>query len=300
MNKKIQIALLMSLFVLFVSCDQNENLEKNDAPADNGNVKDLTIGTNAANTEEESSEIFGQIDDLAEFDDLDLLPEGRVEKKDKKPKYNCADIIYDRKNKTITIDYGDSCIDKDDVKRSGKIIITYSDKWFMPGATQTITFDDFYINDIKVEGIRKWENVSDSTNSDSLKIRISLQGGKLTWPDSTTATRDAQWDIVRYRANVPANDERYVDGSASGTTKDGDTYLCEITKTLVYKRNCGGQYYFIPVSGIKQLTVNGQVVHSIDYGNGDCDNLAEETINGNTNTIELRGIGKWRNKYKNK
>jgi hypothetical protein len=55
-----------------------------------------------------------------------------------------------------------------------------------------------------------------------------------------------------------------------------------IISPLIYQNGC-----FYPVSGIIEIDTDGEGLKIIDYGNGECDNVATVTINGNTENIEL-------------
>ena len=74
---------------------------------------------------------------------------------------------------------------------------------------------------------------------------------------------------------------------------NGDTFTSEVLVPLmkINEIGCRGVY----VSGIAEMHISDGTEISIDYGDGSCDNLAELTINGETEIIELhrhrRGFG---------
>ncbi len=55
-----------------------------------------------------------------------------------------------------------------------------------------------------------------------------------------------------------------------------------ITTPLIYKRGC-----FYPVSGTISIETDGEETKTIDYGDGECDNLITVTIGDVTEEIEL-------------
>lgn len=254
--------------------------------------KDEEVGT---------SDLIEEMDADAEaalesnFEDIDLIAEagiafadesGRVERDEI---LDCAEITHDKENKIITIDYGDGCEIRGGRILKGKIIIEYNERKLIPGAFRIITFEDFFIDEVQVEGTRTLTNISESLE-DNPTFSIVLEGGKLSFPDGTTATRDADHVKTWIRANNPLNDEWHVDGEASGSNRRDVRYEIEILQTLVYKRACRANRVFIPVAGIKQITF-GDSVAVINYGDGDCDNEVTITLNGETftRTIEPRG-----------
>ncbi len=123
------------------------------------------------------------------------------------------------------------------------------------------------------------------TDEDAPKFRIELIGGRLTFPDGTTATREANHTREWFRGANPRLDESYREGEADGVDRDGNVYRVVILERIVYKRACG----LLPVAGVKEITINGgEHVITYDYdGDGRCDNLVTVTIDGRTEEIEI-------------
>jgi hypothetical protein len=189
---------------------------------------------------------------------------------------------------TITIDFGAGCEDGKGNLRKGKILVEYRGRRFSPGATVTTTFDNYSINGANIAGTRTVTNSASSTDS-APQFTIKLANGQVTWPDGTTATRNAERTRTWIRASNPLNDSWEVTGNANGTNREGKVYSMEITKRLVYKRECAiGSRIFMAVEGTKELTVDGKKI-TIDYGAGACDRLVTITINGVSREVEVRG-----------
>jgi hypothetical protein len=188
----------------------------------------------------------------------------------------------------ITIDFGTGCTDTRNNVRKGIIQVEFKGRRFMPNSQIIITLQGYSINGISLEGVRTVTNSSVSLEANP-KFTITVQGGKATWPDGTFATREANRTREWIRATNPLNDEWRVTGTAAGTNRDGMTYQMEITKALVYKRECASTNKgIIAVEGTKVLTVDGKVI-TIDYGTGACDKLITITINGQSKEIEVKG-----------
>lgn len=220
----------------------------------------------------------------ANYEDIDLIVEAGLEtieaggRVDRDVVLDCATVTHDGEAKTVTIDYGDGCEGPGGRVRAGIILISYSDHRLIPGAFRTTTFDGFSVDGVLVEGTRTVENISESLDDDPT-FSITLTGGKLTFEDETTSTRDSQRTRTWFRASNPLEDETSVEGSANGTRRDGVSYSVEIISRIIYKRACWSERVFIPVSGIKQYTSGDNVV-VVDYGDGTCDNEVTITING--------------------
>jgi hypothetical protein len=187
----------------------------------------------------------------------------------------------------ITIDFGTGCTDPRGNVRKGIIKIEFKGKRFMPGSQIITTTIGYSINGIVLEGTRTVTNTSASLESNP-KFTITLVGGKATWPDGDVATRELNRTREWVRATNPMNDQWIITGTAAGTTREGKTYQMEITKPLVYKRECASSKVFMAVEGTKVLQVDGKEI-TIDYGTGACDKLVTITINGQSKEIEVKG-----------
>ncbi|MEM8895141.1 MAG: hypothetical protein AAGC88_11225 [Bacteroidota bacterium] len=233
----------------------------------------------------------------AAFEDIDNITEagvafanatGRVERDELMA---CAEITHDSENKTIVIDYGEGCTDLRGRFRSGMILISYTDHRYVPGAQRTVTFDNFVIDSVQVEGTRTITNISEDTLG-AITFNVVLDGGQLTFPDGTFATREANFTRTWERGEEPLLDEGSREGSASGVDREGNNYSVVIVERIIFKRDCARMRYFIPVAGVKEV-MKGDVLAIVDYGDGTCDNLYTVTVNGETTEYEF-GKGRLR------
>ncbi len=273
--KKLFILTALSAFILSSCSDSDSNLDEDI-------LEQLDVDSEAAL---ESN--FEDVDVVVEAGMLEL-DAGRVQRD---VLLECATVVKDEENKTITITYpAEGCTGPRGRVRKGTITIEYNERRLIPGAFRRISFVDFFIDDVQIEGTRTTTNTSEET-SDSPEFTVELVGGKLTFPDETFATRDANHVRTWVRANNPLEDSSEVTGGANGQRRDGVNYEIEILERLVYKRSCRLEGVFIPVQGIKQIT-SGDNVAVIDFGDGRCDNLVTITVNGGeavTKEINHRG-----------
>ena len=83
-----------------------------------------------------------------------------------------------------------------------------------------------------------------------------------------------------------------VTGNASGVTLMG-LHEMEITSPILFTRACAKELIHkkgkIPVSGVKRI-LKGESEMIINYGDGECDFVAEVTKDGVTETIDLKEI----------
>lgn len=187
--------------------------------------------------------------------------------------------------KTITIDYGTGCTGFYGSTRSGKIIISVSDRRNVVNSVCTVTLENYYYNGIKVEGTAEFKNLGPNTNQ-NIVISAKLTGGKLTLPDNRYIERafDHQREWVKgWDTKDVWDDECLITGTASGRTIDGVVYNNTITTGLYWKRVCE----FI-VSGVVEIDGEGLDPVYLDFGNGECDNLATLTRDNVTVGITLK------------
>jgi len=191
--------------------------------------------------------------------------------------------------KEITIDYGTGCTvvaNGDSITRKGKIKIVVTGRYYLQGSSRTVTFDNFYVNDIKFEGTRTVTALGKDA-SQNYSWTVTLVGGKLIFPDGTTVTRETNRKRTLVTNGTAMLEDDYVllEGTVSGINYKGETYKREILTALRKNRGCP---FFS--SGIIEITRNLTKVVTIDFGDGTCDRTATLTKNGETRTIQL----KWR------
>ena len=232
----------------------------------------------------------------AAFDDLDLigieametadqLDGGRAMENDSMV-IRCAVRTHDKENKTITIDFGDGCLGPDGHFRSGKIIIMYTQRMWIPGAILTFTLENYTVDRKAIEGTKTITNVS-ATITDHLSFNKVLEGGKITWPDGTMATREVDKTFTWVRENNPVFDQLEVEGVASGINRRGVAYNITILSKIIWKRSCRVRGVCIPVQGLKLIEREGHEDLYVDFGDGDCDKTVTLTKSGESRVVEV-------------
>lgn len=201
----------------------------------------------------------------------------------------CATITRDTVSnpRTMVIDFGPTnCLCNDGRYRRGKILVSYSGgRYFDIGSVKTVTFDNYFRNDNKVEGTRTITN-NGRNSSNQLNWTINAQDMKITRPDGSFHT----WNSTRLRTMLSGestpliwrDDEYSITGSASGTNVRGVNYVANITTPLHRKLDCR----WID-SGVVEVVPEDKPTRTLDYGNGACDRLLTVTVNGRSRTIEM-------------
>lgn len=185
--------------------------------------------------------------------------------------------------KTITIDFGTGCMGRDGKYRKGKIVSIYTNPMIVTGAKVSTTFIGYHVDSFYIEGTHITENTSTS-NMQGWNIKVI--NGKIT---NTSNNRWRKWnsvkDILQITGNgtpyFPLDDIYKIEGAANGSNSGGHTWASQIVEPLIKKFTCRWI-----VKGTVRLLRDGRPA-LLDYGNGDCDNLAVIYINGVPHVITL-------------
>ena len=202
---------------------------------------------------------------------------------------SCATVTWEQAwgifPNTMTIDFGTGCTGRHGWERSGKIVVNYTDDMMNEGATRTLTFEDFFVGSTQVTGTRVVENLG-ADEDGFMTFRQTVSIGRVNNDRDT----EMSWEASRVATLIEGGDtpDDYSDdvlsivGSANGTTHRGYTFSSNILTPLIKQRAC--QWI---VSGVVEVTTDERV-RTLDYGEGECDEEATVSSNGETRTIRLR------------
>ena len=199
----------------------------------------------------------------------------------------CATVTLDTTvtPRELTIDFGDeNCLCNDGRYRRGKIIVTFTGGYRWQGTVITYGFDDFHVNDNHVDGTKVITNMGPNANNNLYYtievvgvIHKANNGGTLSWNSS----KEREW-IEGVFTKKRKDDVYLITGTASGIRPNNKTWTREIVNPLRVELNCKWI-----VSGTMEIQPEGKPLRILDYGTGDCDNIATVLINGVTYTIFL-------------
>jgi hypothetical protein len=284
----ISAGLFLILAIFAVSCEKNEL-----SPATASlSEEEITL----AKDDIVADDIFDDVDAVV-TSEIRLLEENNYQPttlKSTDEDFTCLVVTVDypdstRFPKVITMDYGEGCtfiIHDDTITKKGAMVITLTDKFFNPGAQHIVTFQDYFVNDVKVEGIITSTFVGVNEN-ELLEYTLTVEGGKLIYDESTVYTREARHKKEWLRSPEPIEDTIYISGSMWGVNIEGEDYSREITVPLILA-HC-------PSYGRRWVIVDGQVVSTvgdqqtvIDYSDGSCDGTAVIRREGAQHRIRIR------------
>jgi hypothetical protein len=188
-------------------------------------------------------------------------------------------------NVTKTIDFGtEGCPMANGNVLRGKIVVTFA---YIPNApTQTINYEfvNFYHNDIKIEGNKTFTR----TFPNGHPVVVMNMDLTATFPDGRIFNRFGSRTreiISGYDTpNVLADNVYQVTGEWTTTYPNLADQVSTITSPLLVKMSCALANKPLIVQGVISFQ-RGLQTSTLDYGTGDCDNIAVFTINGNAYTI---------------
>jgi len=206
------------------------------------------------------------------------------------PKCATVTIVGDDFPKTITVDYSEGCVGRMGLAKKGTLTIEMTDTILNEGAIYTVTFTNMTIGNREVEKTIIFENLG---QPDGEHWEISYE-----MLSTTTFEREEEtFVIVREFSGInkwlsgfetpETSDDRFLrNGSGSVTVNEELKFERTVTELLI-DRTC--KY---PLEGVIEIS-RGDEIMSIDFGAGECDNIALVTKDGESEEIELNA-GKFR------
>ncbi len=275
MKRLVKILVVGFVFITYASCQKNEVV----TPLD-----EIIL----SQQETQGEEILADVDLLVdEAVDLNLSQLKSATVTGGGYLSECATVTVNKTAtpKVITIDFGASCTGKDGKIRSGKIIVTSASFNTFP-SVRNKTFDNYTVDGKKIQGtIEKTIAIDQVNNIRTAEVKenitINFPGTEGTATRVSTLTRQYQRG-----AGTTAADNKIVSwGTVAFTRVNGVVVTKTITAAtpLVFNVAC----HHI-VSGIVSITTSNKKSWSVNYGNGDCDNLATVTIGDKTKEIKIR------------
>jgi hypothetical protein len=252
---------------------------------DKDDLNDTTVASDNEQSETFSNDVMNIADNAAKSGSAGFRTSSPAEVYESLSQ--CATITHDTISNphSLIIDFGTvNCLCGDGRNRRGKILVTYTGRYFEIGAVKTMTFDNFYRNDNKLEGTRTITN-NGLDSQGRMNWTVNAQNMKITKSNGKVHT----WNSVRTRTMLAGNDTQNwnddvyeITGSASGVNAKGLNYTANITKPLHRAMSCR----WID-SGTIEITPEGRASRTVDFGNGNCDDQATVNVRNKTRNITL-------------
>lgn len=271
MKTKILVLSLMATF-FFISCNKDETtpavLINSDDVVENAKIDNISDDVLQIVESQSNEEIGGRGIATAE----NFLT-------------NCATVstVQLENTWTRTVDFGsENCTLLNGNTVRGKIIIVFTNNFSASTRTISYSFDNFYHNDRHVEGNRTVVRTILANGHPQATIDMNLTitnpaGGVYT----RVGTRVREFTEGYSTPFIIADNVFSITGTWTTTLPNGMMHIATITSPVIRKMDC-----LFRVQGTISFTRNNNLA-ILDFGNGDCDNLATITVNGIVRNIIL-------------
>lgn len=204
-----------------------------------------------------------------------------------KAKPVCPDITIsgggqDQFPQTITIDYGTGCTGRRDRNLSGIVQISKSASWLQADASRTVTFTNFSLDNIRISGTKTitYDGTSNGVGQFSVTSDLTF-----TWSDGYWVRR-VQKKTRSVIAGIETTDDTDNAIEITGQITDTDSNGLVLTKTIKEPLTIIPKCTYF-VSGKVDVSKNNELLFTLDFGSGTCDNKATITLNNDTREILL-------------
>jgi len=293
------LSLIAFLAIVFGSCQNDEKLSSTDNSVSDSILKSAEIATSDVTVEGVLEEVNYEADFFAESERLLRALAGNhghgwnVLNGFHCGYYNDSDfptVSVDTAETgypiVITIEFGDSTVIHHGTVVSGTVAIELSAPRDTDGATRTITYTDCKVDSVGIDGTSVEVFNGDLTSrkvSNSVDVTFVLADGTEL---QLTGSHVREWLSGLDTPLVHEDDSIQSTGSSEIVSSTGDSWSKEIIEPLIKTGACRSI-----VQGVVQYTMNDEVIATLDYGFGTCDNTATLTVDGEDIEIELHGSG---------
>ncbi len=185
---------------------------------------------------------------------------------------------------TITVNFGSdgTCTDLDGLVRTGRIHCSFTGRYTDEGTVVTITTSDYTVDGYQVDLVQTVTNHGiDIEGFPYLDVSTSAEVGPLDadWTTSFQASQRRYW-VFGDVSDWWIDDVYEIAGSAQGVNRNGTPYKAEITSPLRMEVLCP----YIS-EGTVEVSPDGQILRTLDYGSGECNATLNLTVNGTVFTL---------------
>jgi hypothetical protein len=268
--------LVLGLSILSTSC-QNEN----ESPV---------LELDETNETAQETDLMGTLEDIDEVILVAFQRNGFADRTTltlEEDLCNRTNISWLPAQKKMIIDFGEGCTSPGGVIRKGKIIVSYTGRYWVTGTVITTTFENYYVDGKKFEGIREVRNDGIDLEETFFTFSATLKNARITWKDGSTRAFESRHIKRIYLPSSERGIIYAVTGGSKGLNRSKKPYTAVIAKPLIFSERCINTGIKIPSKGILELDIENRNQISIDFGNGGCDREAIISIGDRTKTILL-------------
>ena len=282
-NKVLSVtALAIGAITIFFACKKDDAKSGADDKRDNNTI---SVAVSQAQVNNIYEDVFNTSID---YNRRELPPGGRKapEQADTEPNTCFANIEMIPGDvtvfpKALYIDFEGGCTDSRGITRKGKLKIQLTKILWQGEAKATVTFENYSVNGIKVEGTV--EITTTSWLSAKKTFTYTVKDGKVTYPNGYTASYSGTRTVEYKDMGSATTSDDLFEMTGAATLKDSlGTATVNISKPLQRQLICPWIQ-----AGEVTVTLNGHSA-KLDYGTATvCDRKAILTIGDKTKEIEL-------------
>ncbi|KEO72455.1 hypothetical protein [Anditalea andensis] len=197
----------------------------------------------------------------------------------------CTNVEISQEDRKVLLSYHvikDSVCQKTNLRRSGKISLEYTNSFINNEEIILVNYQDYSVNNVRLNGIRYLTKKSDSTFKDNM-VRMMI------YDEHGSSTRmTAEYD---HYLQVTSDSTLMINttGAGGGRNMAGRTFNFTLNTPRVQSIDCIEQGIFVPTSGEEtwtfERTVSSAVTHRLNFGDASsgCDrNVSISLSNGET------------------
>lgn len=186
---------------------------------------------------------------------------------------------------TTTVDYGTGQTCTDGSVRKGKIIFTTTLSADTSEISMDAQFVNYETNGKKLDG-QYTVNATHNESQQTFTYVFNFKDAVLTYADNSQVRWNSTYTMTMQFVMGTGDMLAFsllMNGGLSGTNRQGKAFSADLTSPLVIDASC----QFGITSGKYLIKAEGYADAVYDFGNGECDNFATLTINGQSERITL-------------
>ncbi|MFD1315306.1 hypothetical protein [Namhaeicola litoreus] len=276
--KFVKYSMYLTIGATFLlSCNDDEDIEAS-AQTDFEQMARFQI-----DAEMVSEGVSSLLEEIYVSEDLSVAKKAEMSKTYMYPE--CVMITSEMKGnlKTLVLDFGDGCSSFSGDQLKGKVISVFSYDLTTASINVKHTYENFYFNGYKIEGLTNVDRIrlNDFGNPEAMIIRDLTITNEDGYAVEAKGNHKREW-IEGYATRTFDDDAFLITGNWSIIHPDGSSQSGKINEPLRKEYTCK----FVN-KGTIEIQRKGKKL-LLDFGDGECDDLATIEANGKLYEIKLR------------
>lgn len=164
-----------------------------------------------------------------------------------------TEVIKNKKERSVTVDFGDGCVSSKGVKREGIIKVINSSNFWTKGNLTQIILDSFYIDGVKISGTRLLTNRGFNEANRQFNFETVMNRGVVTWPLEEPLVTEYYHDRTIYLPPTESGIKFSLIGKTEIKDNYGNSLLAEIVEPMIFREDC--MYKGIPFPSTGSLAI---------------------------------------------